>query len=138
MMYNSINFLTTNLPIFKTLLARIFLPPKFPKMCNPILVILFKMRPHYSQSSCENATPLSGSSLLACYWEVSPLHIRLEHVRLNMSDCSPQSFLSLLASGALMQGKDGSGTHVFGWLDSWTKINSNSMLVPCQKIISTG
>ena len=29
---------------------------KNPKMCDPILVTLLKMRPHYSQSSRENAT----------------------------------------------------------------------------------
>ena len=31
-----------------------------------------KMRPHYSQSSRENATPSSGTSPLACYKEVPP------------------------------------------------------------------
>ena len=31
------------------------------------------MRPHYSQSSRENATPSSGTSLLASFKEVSPL-----------------------------------------------------------------
>ena len=30
------------------------------KMCFPILVTLLKMRPHYSQSSRENATPLAS------------------------------------------------------------------------------
>ena len=34
--------------------------PKNPKMCDPILVTLLKMRPHYSQSSRENATPLAS------------------------------------------------------------------------------
>ena len=29
------------------------------------------MRPHYSQSNCENATPSSGTSTLASYKEVS-------------------------------------------------------------------
>ena len=43
-------------------------------MCDPILVTLLKMRPHYSQSSRENATPSSGTSPLAPYKEVpSPL-----------------------------------------------------------------
>ena len=46
------------------------LTPKSPKMCDPILVTLLKMRPHYSQSSCENATPSSGTSPLASYREV--------------------------------------------------------------------
>ena len=36
--------------------------PKNPKMCDPILVTLLKMQPHYSQSSRENATPSSGIS----------------------------------------------------------------------------
>ena len=31
--------------------------PKNPKMCDPILETLLKMRPHYSQSSRQNATP---------------------------------------------------------------------------------
>ena len=45
--------------------------PKRPKMCDPILVTLLKMRPHYSQSSRENATPSSGTSLLPSYKEVT-------------------------------------------------------------------
>ena len=44
-------------------------PPK-KEMCDPILVTLLKMRPHYSQSSPENATPSSGTSPLASYKEV--------------------------------------------------------------------
>ena len=36
-------------------------------MCDPILVTLLKMRPHYCQSSRENATPSSGTSPLTCY-----------------------------------------------------------------------
>ena len=43
-----------------------------PKMCDPILVTLLKMQPHYSQSSRENATPSSGTSQLASYKEVPP------------------------------------------------------------------
>ena len=46
------------------------LTPKNPKMCDPILVTLLKMRPHYSQSSRENATPSSGTSPVASYKEV--------------------------------------------------------------------
>ena len=46
--------------------------PKNPKMCDPTLVTLLKMQPNYSQSSCENATPSSGTSPLASYKEVSP------------------------------------------------------------------
>ena len=45
--------------------------PKRPKMCDPILVTLLKMRPHYSQSSRENVTPSSGTSLLPSYKEVT-------------------------------------------------------------------
>ena len=39
-------------------------------MCDPILVNLLKIWPHYSQSSRENATPSSGTSSLASYREV--------------------------------------------------------------------
>ena len=46
--------------------------PKNPKMCDPIVVTLLKMRPHYSQSSRKTATPSSGTSLLASYKEVPP------------------------------------------------------------------
>ena len=42
-------------------------------MCDPILVTLLKMRPHYSQSSGENATPSSDTSPVASYKEVPPL-----------------------------------------------------------------
>ena len=36
-------------------------------MCDPILVTLLKMRPHYSHFSRENATPYNGTSPLASY-----------------------------------------------------------------------
>ena len=36
-------------------------------MCDPILVTLLKIQPHYSQSSRENATPSSGTSPVASY-----------------------------------------------------------------------
>ena len=49
------------------------LTPKNPKMCDPILVTLLKMRPHYSQSSRENATPSSGTSPLASHKKVPTL-----------------------------------------------------------------
>ena len=39
-----------------------YLAQKNQKTCNPILVTLLKMRPHYSQSGHENATPSSGTS----------------------------------------------------------------------------
>ena len=40
--------------------------------CDPILVTLLKMRPHYSQSNRENETPSSGTFPLASYKEVPP------------------------------------------------------------------
>ena len=46
--------------------------PKNQKKCDPTMVNLLKMRPHYSQSSRENATPSSGTSLLASYKDVPP------------------------------------------------------------------
>ena len=49
-----------------------FIYPKNTKMCHPILVTPLKMRPHYSQSRGENATPPSGASPLASYKEVPP------------------------------------------------------------------
>ena len=45
---------------------------KNPKMHDPFLVTLLKMRPHSSQSSHENATPSSGTSPLPSYKEVPP------------------------------------------------------------------
>ena len=39
------------------------------------------MRPHYSQSSRENATPSSGTSPLASYKEVPPREFKTLHVR---------------------------------------------------------
>jgi len=48
------------------------LAPKNPKMCDPIVVTLLKMRPHYSQSSRKNATPSSSTSPLASYKAVPP------------------------------------------------------------------
>ena len=50
---------------------RTFLPQKS-RTWDPILVTLLKMRPYYSQSSRENATPSSGTSPLASYKEVPP------------------------------------------------------------------
>ena len=46
--------------------------PKNQKMCDPILAPLLKVRPHYSQSSRENATLSSGTSSLASYKEAAP------------------------------------------------------------------
>ena len=56
----------------KSLITGIFLPPKIPKMCDPILVTQLKMQPLYSQSRRKNATPSSGTSPLVYYWEVPP------------------------------------------------------------------
>ena len=57
-------------------------------MCNPILVTLLKMQPHYSQSSRENVTPSSGTSLLA--WNQSdPAEGKEASLVLNSeSDCA--------------------------------------------------
>ena len=41
-------------------------------MCDPTLITILKMQPHYTQSSRENATPSSGTSPLASYKEVPP------------------------------------------------------------------
>ena len=41
-------------------------------MCDTILATLLKVRPHYSQSSRENATSSSGTSPLASCKEVLP------------------------------------------------------------------
>ena len=49
-----------------------FLYPQNPKICDPILVTPLKMRPHYSQSRGENATPSSVTSPLAPCKEVPP------------------------------------------------------------------
>ena len=46
--------------------------PKNQQMCNPILLTLLKMWPHYSQSGHENVTPSSSTSLLPSYKEVPP------------------------------------------------------------------
>ena len=67
------------------------LSPKNPKICNPILVTLLKIRPHFSQSGRENAAPSSGTSPLASYKEVPPprdiqegdSHIQLARPALN-------------------------------------------------------
>ena len=47
--------------------------PQNLKMCDPILVILLKMQPHYSQSSHENATPPSGTFQLASHKKIPTL-----------------------------------------------------------------
>ena len=68
-MKNSLLFIcSTNILVrLLTVNMKNCLTPKNPKMCDPILVPLLKMRPRYSQSSSENATPSSGASPLASY-----------------------------------------------------------------------
>ena len=61
------------------------------KMCDPILVTLLKTRPHYSQSSHENATPSSGTSPVVSYKEVPPPPGKLTGSFHCMSKCT--SFL---------------------------------------------
>ena len=63
---NFLIFLTGNLPILNPYL------PKNPKICNPILVTLLKMRPLYSHSTRENVTPSGGISPLASCKGVPP------------------------------------------------------------------
>ena len=43
-------------------------------MRDRILITLFKMQPHYNQSSGENATPSSDTSPSASFKEVTPPH----------------------------------------------------------------
>ena len=71
-MKNTLLFIysTNILVILFTVIMKNCLTPQNPEMCDPILVTLLKMRPHYSQSSRENATPSSGTSPLVSYKEV--------------------------------------------------------------------
>ena len=73
-MKNTLIFIySTNILVrFLTVNMNNCLTPNNPKMCDSILVPLLKMRPHYSQSSRENATPSSGTSALASYNAVPP------------------------------------------------------------------
>ena len=41
-------------------------------MCDPILVTLLKMQPHYSQTSRENATPSSGQIPISLFEVPTP------------------------------------------------------------------
>ena len=66
------NYSTNILVRLLTVNVKNCLTPQNANMCDPILVTLLKIRPHYSQSSCENATPSSGTSPLASYKEVPP------------------------------------------------------------------
>ena len=74
-MKNTLLFIysTNILVILFTVIMKNCLTPQNPEMCDPILVTLLKMRPHYSQSSRENVTPSSGSSPLVSYKEVPPI-----------------------------------------------------------------
>ena len=73
-MKNTLLFIySTNILVrLLTVYMKDFLTHKNPKMCDPILETVLKMRPHYSQSSLENASSFSGTSPLASYKEVSP------------------------------------------------------------------
>ena len=73
-MKNALLFLySTNILVrLLTVNMKNFFTPKNLKMYDPILVTLLTMRPHYSQSSRENATPSCGASQLASYNEVPP------------------------------------------------------------------
>ena len=53
--------------LFLNLCLPEFSYPKIPEICVPILVTLLKMQLHYSQSSCENATPSSSTSPVVFY-----------------------------------------------------------------------
>ena len=68
------------------------LTPKIRKfMCDPILL---NMRPHYCQSSRENATPFNGTSPLASYGEGRPpglSHVLLSCLSLKKRQCSLDS-----------------------------------------------
>ena len=68
-MKNTLLFIysTNILVILFTVIMKNCLTPQNPEMCDPILVTLLKMRPHYNQSSRENATPSSGTSLIRKY-----------------------------------------------------------------------
>ena len=69
-----LNLINNNFLIFYPRIFPFWIPtyPKNPKICAHILVNLLKMRPHYSHSSRKNATPSSGTSLLASYKGVPP------------------------------------------------------------------
>ena len=112
--------------IYRTnILVRLFtvnmkncLTPQNPEMCDPILVTLLKLRPHYSQSSRENATPSSGTSPLVSYKEVPSIPPRgnsyikvtgVLFVSLMSENCS---LWSLLLSGQKAN------------IHSWTSIRS--------------
>ena len=72
-MKNTLLFIyRTNILVSLRTVNKNCLSTKNPKMCDPILVILLKMQPHYSQSSRENAALTSGTSLVASYKEVPP------------------------------------------------------------------
>ena len=79
------------------------LTPKNPKMCDPILVTLLKMRSHYSHSSRENATPSSGTSPIASYEEVPAPGISptLNARFIQLINCGPVRTVALSAQSAL-------------------------------------
>ena len=66
------NFFTYSTNILVRLLTVNMKNSLTPKIGKCVRVTLLKMRPHYSQSSCENATSPGGTSQLASYKEVPP------------------------------------------------------------------
>ena len=46
--------------------------PKIPKICDPILVTLLKMQPHYSQSSCEKCNPIQQHIPISLLLGIAP------------------------------------------------------------------
>ena len=62
------------------------------KMCEPILVTLWKMQPHYSQSSRENATPSSVAyQPLTRKYPPPPTGISLSYQNFFLARCNAKS-----------------------------------------------
>ena len=102
----SVTFLTMSLPIFQSQLTRIFqLPKLILKRCDPILLTLLKIQPHYSHSCCENATPSSGISSLAFHQQVliSPLGNFLEYASYSLINSFCRYLLSFQHSWRVMK-----------------------------------
>ena len=67
-----LNLINNNFPIFLSRIFPFWIPAysKNPKICDPVLVNLLKIRPHYSHSS--HAIPSSGTFLFASCKGVPP------------------------------------------------------------------
>ena len=74
---------------------------KNPRKCDPILVTLLKMRPHY-ESSRENATPSSSTSPLAPYKEVPPRGVLPLFRRSNLYLCCQDDFKQVCPVGVII------------------------------------